>query len=106
MINYSENPYELLWFPTERNTKKVRDIQQNPNVKIYVPSKKTSLFYEIEGKAEFEDQAVVEYKWRWWFLTWRPVQSRWFSFKPGQLGDDKVIINVYPSKIRLTEKEL
>ncbi|RLG96633.1 hypothetical protein DRO27_01905, partial [Candidatus Bathyarchaeota archaeon] len=29
MTNYNEDPYVTIWFPTERDTQKVRDIERN-----------------------------------------------------------------------------
>ncbi len=28
MTNYNDNPYDTIWFPTERDTQKVRDIKK------------------------------------------------------------------------------
>ncbi len=103
MTNYSESPYELIWFPTEKDTQKVKDIQHNPKVKILVPSRKRGFYYEIEGKAEFEDQEVVNQKWQWWYLSWRPTQKRWFWFPAGLDDDKRTIINIKPEKYRIIE---
>jgi len=103
MTNYSDNPYELIWFPTEKGTQKVKDIQNNPKVKILVPSRKKGFYYEIEGKAEFEDQEIVNQKWQWWYLSWRPTQRRWFWFPAGLDDDKRTIINIKPEKYRIIE---
>ena len=34
MTNYNQSPYGMIWFPTERDTKKVRDIEQNNKIFI------------------------------------------------------------------------
>jgi general stress protein 26 len=104
MTNYSDNPYGMIWFPTERKTQKVQDILKNPKVKILVPSKKKGFFYQIEGSAKLEDEEVVKEKWRWWYLTWRPTQSRWFWFPAGLEDNNRVIVNVYPENALLIEK--
>ena len=36
MTNYNEDPYEMLWFPTFKKTKKVNDIRKNPKVLIWL----------------------------------------------------------------------
>ena len=60
MTNLNENPYQTMWFPTYRNTQKIRDIEENPKVLITFPSSRDGEYYEIEGRAEFEDGAEVE----------------------------------------------
>ncbi len=106
MTNYSEDPYEQIWFPTDKETQKVKDIKNNPRVKVLVPSKKKGFYYEIEGNAEFEDQEVVNQKWQWWYLSWRPNQRRWFWFPPGLNEDKRTIINIKPTGIKLVDKNV
>jgi general stress protein 26 len=107
MTNYNKDPYSMMWFPTENGTRKVKDIENNPRVLITLPSKEFGKFFEIEGRAEFEDPEVVKQKWEWWYLSWRPGQRRRFWF-PGTMDDPKrMIINIYPKLIRIidTRKE-
>jgi len=100
MTNFNENPYEIIWFPTEEGTRKVQDIAKNPRVLVTFPAGKEGVFYEIEGEASMEDRDVVEQKWRWWYLYWRPSQSRRFWFGPLS-APKRAIINVKPIKARL-----
>lgn len=85
MTNFNDNPYEMRWFPTYRNTRKVEDIKKNPRVLITFPSSKENEFYEIEGRAEIEDERVTARKWKWWYLYWHPSQrlSYWLP-RPGR----------------------
>jgi general stress protein 26 len=104
MTNYSENPYEKIWFPTEKDTQKIKDIENNPNVKVLVPSRKKGFYHQIEGKAMLEDQSFVEENWEWWYLSWRPTQRRWFWFPPGLDSHKRAIIQIKPMKRVLVER--
>jgi general stress protein 26 len=104
MTNYSENPYEKIWFPTEKDTQKIKDIRTNPNVKVLVPSRKNGFYHQIQGKATFEDQSFVEENWQWWYLSWRPTQRRYFWFPPGIDTDKRAIIRIKPEKRVLVER--
>ncbi len=104
MTNFNEDPYKVMWFPTYRNTKKVDDIKRNPKTLITFPSSKVGVYYEIEGRAEFEDEATTARKWRWWYLYWKPDQRRRFWFPAGVSDPNRVIINVHPLSAR-TVKE-
>ncbi|MFB0543819.1 MAG: pyridoxamine 5'-phosphate oxidase family protein, partial [Candidatus Bathyarchaeia archaeon] len=101
MTNYNETPYGMMWFPTYRNTRKVEDIKKNPRVLITFPSSKEGEFYEIEGRAELEDERVTAQRWRWWYLYWHPSQRLRFWRGSTQ---DKAIINVYPTSARIIKK--
>ena len=68
MTIFNNDPYRMMWFPTERNTRKVADIEENPKVLITFPSLDEGAYYEIEGRAELEDDSVTAEKWRWWYL--------------------------------------
>jgi general stress protein 26 len=103
MTNYNEDPYSIMWFPTEKGTRKVKDIENNTKVLLTIPGEKRGVFYEIEGEAEFEDQDVVDEKWQWWYLSWRPIQRRRFWF-PGTIDNPKrMIINVHPKSVRVID---
>jgi len=105
MTNYNEDPYGRMWFPTYRDTRKVEDIKRNPRVLITFPSSKEDEFYEIEGRAEFENERVAAQKWRWWYLYWHPSQRRRFWFTSRSHSPDRVIINIYPTSARIIKKE-
>jgi len=104
MTNFNEDPYKVIWFPTYRNTRKVEDIKKNPRVLITFPSSREGEFYEIEGRAEFEDDAVTAEKWRWWYLYWHPSQRRRFWLPAGKLDQDRMIINIHPTSARVVKR--
>jgi general stress protein 26 len=103
MTNFNENPYSQLWFPTEKDTKKVKDITRNPKVIITFPAGKRGEYFEIEGEASFADQREVEEKWEWWWLYWHPSQKDRFWFPPSK-DERRVLINIQPKKARLIRK--
>jgi general stress protein 26 len=104
MTNFNENPYKMMWFPTYRETRKVKDIEKNPRVLLTFPSSKKKEYYEIEGKAKFETEEIAAQKWRWWYLYWHPGQRNRFWF-PGETHySNRVIINVYPQSARIVRK--
>ena len=102
MTNFNEDPYSVMWFPTEKDTRKVKDIEGNPRVLLTIPCDTCGFFYEIEGEAEFEDPEVVE-KWKWWYLSWRPTQRRRFWFPPTMDDPKRVIINVHPKSVKIVD---
>ena len=104
MTNFNEDPYKVMWFPTYRKTRKVEDIEKNPKVLITFPSSSEGEFYEIEGRAEFEDEKVTAQKWRWWYLYWHPTQSKRFWFPSDRYYPDRLIINVHPISARVIKK--
>jgi len=103
MTNFNEDPYQTIWFPTYRNTRKVRDIESDPRVLITFPSSNEGEYYEIEGRAEFEDDAVTAQKWRWWYLYWHPHQKMKFPFRYVDHSPDRMIINVKPESARIVK---
>ena len=60
MTNYNEGPYGTIWFPTERDTKKVRDIEKDSRVLLTFPAENKGEFYEITGEASFASEDVQE----------------------------------------------
>lgn len=104
MTNFNEDPYKMIWFPTHRDSRKVGDIKKNPRVLVTFPSSKEGEYYEIEGKAEFESEAVTAEKWQWWYLYWHPAQRKRFWFPGGGGSPDRVIINVHPKSARVVRK--
>ncbi len=106
MTNFNEDPYGVMWFPTYRDTRKVGDIEKNPKVLITFPSSRPGEFYEIEGRAEFEEPEVTARKWRWWYLYWHPEKgSRFGPVGYGSLVDHRLIINVYPKSVRVVKRK-
>ena len=104
MTNYSDNPYAEIWFPTDKDTQKIKDIKNNPEVKVLVPSRKKGFYHQISGRAKLEDQLTVEERWQWWYLSWRPIQKRWFWFPPGLDTEKRAIISIKPESRSIVEK--
>ena len=104
MTNFNENPYKKFWFPTEKNTKKVKDIETNQRVLVTFPAENRDEFYEIEGVASLADRREVEEKWKWWWLYWHPAQRKRFWFPP-KSHDNHVLINIEPKNARLVKKQ-
>jgi len=104
MTNLNDDPYEMMWFPTYRDTRKVRDVEENPRVLVTFPSSREDEYYEIDGRAEFESDEVTAEKWRWWYLYWHPDQRKRFWFPGGTHYPDRLIINVYPRSARVVRK--
>lgn len=69
------------------------------------PDSELERFYEIEGRAEFEDQEVTRDKWRWWYLYWHPEMRDKFWISPETGQENRMIINVYPEKASILSKE-
>jgi len=105
MTNFNNDPYRMMWFPTMRDTRKVADIEKNPKVLITFPSLDEGAYYEIEGRAELEDDSVTAEKWRWWYLYWHPSQRRRFWFPATRRDQNRLIINVRPQSAKFVRKE-
>ena len=103
MTNYNEDPYETIWFPTERDTKKVRDIEKDNRVLLTFPASTRGNYYEVSGEASFASNQEVLAKWEWWWLYWHPAQKDRFWF-PKEVDERRVIINVKPVSVRLVNK--
>jgi general stress protein 26 len=94
-----------MWFPTYRDTRKVEDIEKDPSVLLTFPSSREGEYYEIEGRAEFESEAVTAGKWQWWYLYWHPTQRRRFWFPGKTHYPNRVIINVHPKSARVVRND-
>jgi general stress protein 26 len=103
MTNYNDNPYRTIWFPTERDTQKVKDLEKNNKVLLTFPGPKRGEFYEITGEASFASDDEVRQKWEWWWLYWHPSQKNRFWF-PATKDDRRVIINIKPSSAIQVQK--
>jgi general stress protein 26 len=101
MTNFNEDPYEMIWFPTDSKSRKVDDIKKNPEVLVQFPSSSEGKYYEISGKAEFEEESVAAQKWKWWYLYWHPHQRRRFLFRAGDDTSRRTIINIHPTSARI-----
>jgi len=105
MTNYNKDPYGLLWFPTFRDTQKVKDIEENPEVRILFPSGDSDFFFEIKGTASFASRAEVQQKWEWWYLFWHPNQHDKFWIDRSSDHPDRIIINVEPEEAKLIHRD-
>jgi general stress protein 26 len=105
MTNFNADPYSTFWFPTDIETRKVKDIKDNPRVLVTFPAEKPGTFYEIEGEASFAPESVVEEKWRWWYLYWHPHQRDRFWFPRGGKHPRRVIINIKPRSARIVDRQ-
>jgi len=104
MTNYNENPYNMMWFPSFRDTRKVKDIKNNPKVVVTFPSTKEGEFIEIEGRAELERDEVIPKKWKWWYLSWVPDEEHNYRLKSDGPTTNHVIINIYPESARIVKQ--
>jgi general stress protein 26 len=105
MTNYNEARAldGIIWFPTEKDTRKVKDIEKNNKILLTFPANKRGEYFEIEGEASFASGDEVIEKWEWWWLYWHPAQRNRFWFPP-QRDERRVIINIKPLKARLVTK--
>lgn len=101
----NNDPYRMRLFPTERNTRKVAEIKKKPKVLITFSSLDEGAYYEIEGRAELEDDSVTAEKWQWRYLYWHPSQGRRFCFPVTRRDQNRSIINVCPQSAKLVGKE-
>lgn len=103
MTNYNDNLNGIIWFPTEKDTKKVDDIKANKKVLITFPAGKRGEYFEVTGDASFASDKEVLEKWEWWWLYWHPAQKDRFWF-PREKDERRVIINIEPKVARLVKK--
>ncbi len=103
MTNFNENLDGTIWFPTEKDTKKVRDIKKNNKVLITFPATKRGEYFEVKGEASFAPDEEVLEKWEWWWLYWHPSQKDRFWF-PRERDERRVIINIKPLEAGLKKK--
>ncbi len=103
MTNYNESLGAVIWFPTEKDTRKVKDITGNNKVLLTFPASKRGEYFEIEGEASFASDRDVMEKWEWWWLYWHPAQKNRFWF-PREKDERRVIINIVPKEARLVKR--
>jgi general stress protein 26 len=103
MTNFNEDPYDVIWFPSDMKSRKVEDIKENPQVLITFPAQKKGDYYEITGKAELADEEATTRMWRWWYLYWHPAQKKRFWMPGGTGTTERAIINVRPESARLVK---
>ncbi len=104
MTNFNEDPYGVIWFPSDMKSRKIEDIKDDPKVLITFPAREKGEYYEITGKAELADEEVTAEKWRWWYLYWHPFQKERFWMPGGAGTPERAIIDVHPESARLVKK--
>lgn len=100
MTNFTEEPSDLIWFPSDTKTRKVEDIKVNSRVVVTFPSESEGVFYELEGEARLASQEEVEKRWTWWWLYWHPEEADRFWFPKGGSHPERAIIDITPKKVR------
>ncbi|MCW4014451.1 MAG: pyridoxamine 5'-phosphate oxidase family protein [Candidatus Bathyarchaeota archaeon] len=103
MTNYNTELGEVIWFPTEKDTRKVTDIKKNNKVLLTFPAGNRGEYFEVEGEASFASDEEVLEKWEWWWLYWHPAQKERFWF-PREKDERRVIINIEPKEARLVKR--
>jgi general stress protein 26 len=101
MTNYNEDPYNAMWFPTFKNTRKVEHILRNPKVLVTFACEKEREFFEIEGEAEIASDDAVNEKWKWWLLSWIPDEEFNYRLMSDAPFTNRAIINVHPKSARI-----
>ncbi len=102
MTNYNDNPCSTMWFPTDANTQKVRDIRGNPNVSLSFPAAEHNVFYVIEGEGYLASLEEVKERWVWWWLFWHPhLEETYYRPQSNDYYEDKAIVFVKPLRARL-----
>ncbi len=100
MTNFNEDPYDVIWFPSDMKSRKVEDIKEDPKVLVTFPAWNKGEYYEVTGRAEIADEEVTARKWRWWYLYWHPSQKMRFWMPGGTGTTERAIINVHPESTR------
>ncbi len=105
MTNYNDSPYEAMWFPTFKETRKIEDIKQNSKVMITFPDPIEGRFFEIIGEAELASDTYVRENWKWWYLFWHPSRAEKFSFRSDAPFTNRAIIKVNPIEARIVAQD-
>jgi general stress protein 26 len=81
----------IIWFATNPNTRKVKQIKNNPEVAVFFYDTKTMSYVSINGKAELvNDPAEKEKHWK----------SYWKQYYPDR-DKDMILIKVVPYRMEL-----
>jgi general stress protein 26 len=104
MVNLNKSPYNAMDFTTYKNTRKVDDIKNNPEVSIKFPGIDQGEYFEIYGKAEFEPDTIVQEKWEFWYNEVHPWSKAYFWFPRFIHHSNWTIIRIIPSYVKKIEK--
>ena len=102
MTNFNESPYEVMWFPSYKETKKIHDIRNNSLVTISFPAKEPNTWFQIEAEASEGSWEDVKKKWKWWLLEWIPENEKKPSLEDNPFRD-RSIIWIKPIKAVLSD---
>jgi general stress protein 26 len=94
-------------FPTFKNTRKINDIKNDPDILIKFPSSELNEYYEIKGNAKVADDDFVDNNWVWWYLYWYPERIDRYSLRSDAPFTDRAIILIEPisaKKIKMGTK--
>lgn len=105
MTNFNDDPNNEIWFPSYRNTQKIKDIENNPKTLILYPGKEKDMFYELVGEAQLADKREVDDKWVWWYLYWHPEMKEYFWFDKTSNHPERVVINIKPERVKTLDKK-
>ncbi len=100
MTNVNESPYAMIIFPTDRDTRKVADIEKNSKVLITFPGEVQGSYYEIEGEAHLAEPQEVRESWFWWYIYWHPHLGERYSTPQEGFWERKAVIHVKPLEAR------
>ncbi len=81
----------VIWFGTNPNTRKVKQIQNNPNVAVYYYDTKAMSYVSINGRAQLVNSH--EEKEKHW-------KEYWKSYYPDR-DKDMILIKVIPERLEL-----
>lgn len=96
MTNYNEDPYAEMWFPTWRDTRKVRHLKRRPDAFLTFPAEEEDRFYRIQGTVRLADEETTYEKWRWWYLSWVPGDGSKYGLTGSHGWDSRAILLFTP----------
>ena len=106
MTNYNESPYEPMWYPSFKGTRKIQDISENPDVIITFPAEEENKWFIVHGKARLAPWEEVRESWKWWYLEWVPEEDRnKYELRYDNPFTDRSIIWVDPISTDITDKK-
>jgi general stress protein 26 len=80
-----------IWLGTKRDSRKVREVHQNPRVALYYPDPAATGYVMIKGNAELvDDPALMEKYWK----------EKWEAFYKDK-ANDYLLIMVIPMKLEI-----
>ncbi|MFG6150472.1 pyridoxamine 5'-phosphate oxidase family protein [Halobacillus sp. B23F22_1] len=94
-MTFSNDDEFTFYTPTNKETHKAEEIEENPNVHILIGYEGEGFgdaYLEVEGQAKIRDDQKIK-DW-----LWSEEMERWFTSK----GDpDYIVLEIYPESIRL-----